>query len=165
MLGKVLLFWKSIALFQCCNINCKSRRTADTTQEQQLLWGLGKVLESSVNATISALNASYLSWFRNPMWQNNCSLANTTLQQVWNKKSSGWNEVFPLTQQLANPWGVSKINLRYLPWKSNKQLSISSFPAVWTEWWGFFQPKGYRRLLWPYGEQEEIADFKGGAPT
>ncbi|KAK4831323.1 hypothetical protein QYF61_016812, partial [Mycteria americana] len=25
----------------------------------------------------------------------------------------------------------------------------------------YAQPKGYRRLLWPYGEQEEIVDFKG----
>lgn len=107
------------------------------------------VLGSSVNRTLSAWNTSHLGWFLNPSRQNNCSMANTALQPVWNtKKIPEWSQVLPLPPSYGTPGAAGKNNLRYLPCTPSKQLSIRSFPAVWAEWVGFFNPKGCRRLLW-----------------
>lgn len=67
-----------------CSGDCKSRRMADTPQEQ--VGHLGMVLGSSVNRILSAWNTSHLGWCLNPTRQNSCSMANTALQQAWNTK-------------------------------------------------------------------------------
>lgn len=155
------LFWKYTDLLQRSSGDCKSRRMADTPQEQ--LGDLGMVLGSSVNRTLSAWNTSHLGWFLNPTRQNSCSMASTALQQAWNtKKIPGWSKVFPLLPSYGTPGAAGKNNLRYLPCKRSKQLCIRSFPAVWAECVGFLIPKDVEVAV---GEQEEIVDFKGGSPT
>lgn len=134
------LFWKHTDLLQRFSGDCKSRRMADTPQEQ--LGDLGMVLGSSVNRTLSAWNTSHLGWVLNPTRPNSCSMANTALQQAWNtKKIPGWSRVFPLPPSYGTPGAAGKNNLRYLPCKPSKQLSIRSFPAVLAECIGFLIPK------------------------
>lgn len=126
-----------------CSGDCKSRRMADTPQEQ--VGHLGMVLGSPVNRTLSAWNTSHLGWCLNPTRQNSCSMANTALQQAWNtkktKKIPGWSQVFPLPPSYGTPGAAGKNNWRYLPCKASKQLSMRSFPAVWAEWVGFLIPR------------------------
>lgn len=116
------------------------------TLHREQLGDLGMVLGSSVNRTLSAWNSSHLGWFLNPTRQNSCSMANTDLE--YKKKIFHVKQSLSSASELQNSWSGRKNNLRYLPCKPSKQLSIRSFPAVWAEWVGFFNPKGCRRLLW-----------------